>query len=700
MPPTSSIRGALRHFLAPGSVAILGASPSPDKLGHLVVRHLVRGGYRGQIYPVNSTGAEVEGHKGYRSIAEVPGTVDCAFLAIPAAAVEESVKACAAAGVRSVIVGAAGFAELGTAEGALRQRRIAEIAQTAGMRVLGPNTNGVLNPLHRLSLGYNASFGEAFPAGPVAIVSHSGALFDAVAKRLRGFGVGMSQFVSVGNEADVSMLDILEELRDDASTHVVGLVLEGLSDGPRLRRIAHDLWKAGKRVVVLKIGRSDAGAAASLAHSSRLAGNSRAWSSLLDACGFAQVRTVEALAGGCALLATSSLDVGTRDLLCVTTSGAGGAIVADFATEWNIPIAAQWDGELQAAIRELPTSAPMRNPVDTGSLGDWSLLAPLLQKLEAANVLGPIAAYSHVAATPKMTSDLREALVARRQRSRAPVVLLSPGGLGAQEELHYQAAGIPVFHETESFFESLACVYRVKAPRGAMPHALRERASHGAPAAALNELDSAALLRAAGVVIVDSRQVGSADEACIAAAALGYPVVLKGMVAGVAHKFDAGLVGVDLRDEAALRAEFDRQSDRAHGLAGSSQAVFWLVQPMLHSAVELILGTSDVEGLGQFLVFGLGGVHAEALDAVQLICVPAQRDEIAAAVEQSRVGAILRKIAPQAQSQVADMLTALQNLVLDDDGCIESIDLNPVLVTSRGCVSVDALVVKRGAITA
>lgn len=690
----------LDALLRPQRIAVVGASTTPGKLGHTVLLNLVRTGFPGEIHAVNPGGVAVEGRPGWRRIGDVPKPVDCAFLAIPASGVELAVLECAQAGVRSVVVGAAGFAELGTDEGRRRQDAIAAVAQAAGMRVLGPNTNGLMNLQADLSLGYNASHGEIFETGTVSIVSHSGALFDGIAKRLRALGCGINKFVAVGNEADVSMLDLLDELAEDAQTRVIGLVVEGLSDGARLHAIARRLHANGQRVVALKIGRSAEGASAALAHSSRLAGNARAWDALVQACGFAGVRTVEALAGGCALLASAG-GPWKGPLVCATTSGAGGAILADFAQAWKLPLAPQWESELAQRIATLATSAPIRHPVDLGSLGDWALLTPVLRMLEEAGMDGPMVVYAHAPASPAMREHLVSALNARRQRCDAPLAVLAPGGLDATSESLLIAAGALVFRDTACCFESLACC---AAPGFAPPDDAPR--SHGfapeharllaRPSAVLSEADSAGLLHAMGVPMVASRAAASLEEALAAANAMGYPVVLKAISPGVAHKFREGLVSLDIGHEAQLRGEFERQHRRV-GQLGAQAGTSWLVQPMRRSGLELLLGTSHEAGLGDFLVVGLGGVLAEVWDEVTLVAMPASRHAIETALRASRVQRLLDATDPSraATARVVDVLQSLQALVTASAGRIESVEINPLLVTSGDCVAVDGLVVTR-----
>lgn len=690
----------LDDFFSPATVAVIGASATPGKLGHSVVRNLVRGGFAGRICPVNPTAAAVEGHAGHASVADIGAPVDCAFLAIPSSRVLEAVRECAQARVRSLVIGASGFAETGSEEGRALQDEITRIAAQAGMRVIGPNTNGLLDTYSRFSFGYNASHGEAFRQAPISILSHSGALFDGIAKRLQAFGAGLSKFVAVGNELDVSMLDLLEHLADDPNTRIIGLVIEGLADGPRLRRAALRLAQAGKQVVALKIGRSQEGAGAALAHSSRMAGNSRAWDAMLAACGFASVRSVEALAGACAVLAGARDASADRRLVCVTTSGAGGAILADFAAERSLPIAPQWEGDTARIIGALPTAAPIRNPIDMGSLGDWGLLAPTFDAIEAAGYLGPTVVYAHVAPGPGMAQQLMDALLARKQRVGQPMVILTPGGLSQAVEDRYTAAGIPVFHDAVTCFESLAAHYAALTP-AALP--LLAPADDpaiaaglaGAPAGeALSELRSAQVLHAAGIPMVPSAVVHAIDECLQQAQALGYPLVLKGMVPGVAHKHAAGLVGVGIESPDALRAEFLRQQELARTLDATGTA-HWLLQPMLKGSLELIAGVSHDPGLGHFLVWGLGGVHTEVLDEVDLMPIPCAPSDLRERVAASRTGRLLQSMRQDGSGlqSLVDVLMKLQRLMAAQSQSIASIDVNPLLLLADGLVAVDALIV-------
>ena len=693
---------SLDVFFRPRSVAVIGASTTPGKLGHTVVRNLVSGGFAGQVFAVNPSGVDIAGSLGVNSLAAIGKPVDLVFTAVPAGRVLAAVRDAAAAEARAVIIGASGFAELATDEGKALQEAVAAVARNVSMRVIGPNTNGLLDVHGALSLGYNASHAQRFKPGSVSVLSHSGALFDGIAKRLQSYGAGLSKFVAVGNELDVSLLDLLDYLVDDPTTEVIGLVLEGLSDGARLREIAHRLSLAGKRVVALKIGRSSEGANAALAHSSRLAGSGRAWLALLDACGFSTVHTVEALAGACAVLAgIREQPIAASGLLCITTSGAGGAILADLATDRGIPLAPQWNERKAASvIGKLPTAAKIRQPIDMGSLGDWSLLEPVLAALEAEHYDGPVVVYGHVAPAPGMAAHLAKALLSRRARYDRPLVMLSPGGLGTEVEARYVAAGIPVFHDSMTCFDSLAAYYKPGLGGATKPavaaaaisgvDALLQRAGCGAT---LSELESAELLRLCGVPLVQSRVVHTAEDAMRQARELGYPLVLKALAPGVAHKHQAGLVAVGITSDDAFQSAFEVQTQRVDKLGGTGKTPF-LLQPLIKGEIELIAGVSAESGLGHFLVWGLGGIHAEVFDQITLLAIPCTPHLLRSRVEASRTGHLLRAVDPSNVALVTfvAVLESLHALVLAHGQQLLSVDINPVLVSGTSVMAVDALV--------
>jgi acyl-CoA synthetase (NDP forming) len=689
-------------LFTPRRVAVIG-SASAGKHAHMVVRNLIAWKYAGEVYPINREGAAVEGYTGYRSLKDVPATPDCAMLVVPAANCTEVVQDCADAGVRFAVIGASGFAELQTPAGIERQRAVEAISRASGLRLVGPNTNGIFNASDHLSLGYNIAHGEPFAAGDVSVVSHSGALFDGIARRLNAIGTGLSKFIPVGNEADLTMLDFLEFLVTDPATRVIGLVVEGLGDGPRFRRLAARAAAAGKPVVALKIGRSDVGAGATLAHSSRLAGATRAYDALLRECGVASVTSVEALAGGCGLLSLVPDVKRARDetIVVVTSSGAGGALVADVATERGLQLAGaagEWAEPAASALTALGVPARIRNPIDLGTLGEWTLLNNVFTETQPQTD-GPVVVYAHNAPRAKLGLELADALIARRANTGSPVVVLSPGGLFANVETALNGGGVPVFHDTAACFDSLMCYYAVRRARtdSAPDRPAPQRSASLASDTAFSEVESAELLRPFGLPLVTSTTVASA-AAVAAAAASGYPVVLKALAPGVAHKHAQGFVAAGLATEDALRRAYATMEQRVADAGFARERVPFIIQPMISGDLELIAGASWEGALGTFLVFGFGGIYAELLDDVLLLPIPIGRDAMRERIADSRAGRLLAAMASEPAvilERLLDALDALQAAVAAHGDAIASIDVNPLIVSGATLVAVDALVVTR-----
>lgn len=710
-------RGAksLIPLFQPRHVAVVGASRTPGKHGHTTVRNLARCGFAGQVWPINPAGEDIEGLRCYRSLADVPEAPDCVFLAIPASAVVETVREAAAIGAKAMVIGASGFAESGTDEGKARQAEITRIAREHGIRMLGPNTNGLLNNDDHVPLGYNTSHAEQHKATGLSIASHSGAILNSVARRLARAGSGFSKWVSVGNEADTDMLDVFEYFIADPATQVIGLIIEAVRDGDRFQDLAQQALAAGKPVVALKLGRSSAGAGAAMAHSSRLAGSARSYEAMFRANGIASVRTLEAFTGGCSLLGRrAALAHGDDGIICIATSGGGGGIVVDMAAEFGLPLAGSVDGDFGAPVNEgiqaLGGIGDLRNPVDLSLLGNtWTPLVDVFGVMKACGKVGPVVAFSHVASRPQQDERLANGLLRRKQDVAAPVIVVSPGGLLDPIEKLYADNGIPVFHDLVTAMESLRCWYTAKAAKASASDITRatgmgdvlRRFAERADQTVLSEFDSAAILAKAGVPMVDSRQVTSAAAAQQAASELGHPVILKAMLPGVAHKSKLGLVALRLGDTEAVAQAYRTLQQRAGTLGHSPKDLPCLVQPMLPADYELIVGLSREPGLGHFLVVGLGGIYSEILDDVLLFPVRIGREQLRAELAASKIG----RIATQATGekggdvvgQLVDILSGLQGLARGAGELIESVDINPILVRGGRCTAVDALVVLRSA---
>ena len=707
---STSMYEQLRPVIRAEHVAVIGASSTEGKAGNRLLQHLKLHGYEGRISPVNPSGGEIEGLTCYPAVGDIPETVDCAIVLTPLGASVEAVRACADAGVRACVLGGVGFAELGTDEGRTRQAQIRDIAEASGMRMIGPNTNGFINRDIGLALGYNTAHGEPIAKGVISVAAHTGAMFIHFSRRLAWMKGGMSKFISVGNEIDISLLDCLEYFLDDDNSKVIGLIIEGVNDGERFRRLLARARDIGKPVVVLKLGRSKAGAGASLAHATRLAGNGRAYDALFEDSGAAVVPSIESFTAGCRLLAERSPQsvLGDQRLICVSSSGAGAAMLADLAESRALPMAVgpdgNWDAPLAAALTEIKTNQVTHNPLDTGSLGGREKLTQVLNTAADHGVTGPLIGLTHTVGGNMADESIANTFIERKNRTGTPTIMIAPSSLIAAIEDLMIDNGILVFRESGTAFDAIKCHYATLPNGGAdspptpapRPSARLNALAAEATSPVLDEVASTEILAEIGLPVVPNSRVISQADATKAAAELGYPVVLKAVAPGVAHKNDLGFVEVGIASPKALSDAIRNIKSALKANKLGPQKTPLILQPMISAKAELILGVTREVGLGHFLIVGLGGIYAEALDETLLLPVPSSPDVMRSKIAASRLGRLIASIDRDGGSimdSVTDALNALQGLIAAHGDVVEAVDINPFLIGPARCVAVDALVV-------
>ena len=670
----------LHAMFHPRAVAVIGASDDDTKHGFIVLTNIRNAGFPGGVYGISRRLKEVQGIPCLPDIASVPEQVDTAFLAIPAEATVQAVKDCAAAGLTSVIVGSAGYAESLDAGGAERQRELQRIATEANIRIVGPNCNGIYNAHHPLSIGFNTAHAKRQAAGGVSIFSHSGALFDAMAGWLAMLGAGLSLFASAGNEADLSVLDYMEYGIGHAPTRVIALLIDSLEDGPRFRDLALRAHAAGKPVVALKIGGSAAGAAAAVAHSSRMAGDAASYQALMDVSGVSTVRTLEGLMTAAALLDKYGRHPGKLGAL--STSGAGASLIADRCEALGVGLADLTE-ETHAAIDARKMFSRIGNPLDMGIFGGMRRAGEIPALMMADPGVSVALGLMH-SMNPWQGDPIRDALAKGRTESGKPLLIVSPGGMPASERESYTSRGMDVFTETDILLEGIGAM--LTPPPAAVP-AEATRTAPTLPGRQLTEPESLDLLLSFGVRAVPTVPCPSLAHTLSAARGVGYPVVLKGVVEDVAHKSDLGLVQVNLADSDSLEA--------AYAVLGCKNVI---VQKMIKGDLEAIAGVTRSDGVGLVLLAGLGGIHAEALGDAVVWPIPVDRQTIEAKLAKSSLGRVIashRWRHAGTMKALVDLLLALQRVALAIGDGLEAIDINPVILGAAGAVAVDALVIPR-----
>ena len=683
MPAQIATQDALHALFHPRAVAVIGASDDTTKHGYIVLTNVRSTGFQGGIYGISRRLQDIDGIPCFPDLAALPEPVDTAFLAIPAEAAVQAVRDCARAGMKAVIVGSAGYAESLDAGGAERQNELQRIAREEGIRIVGPNCNGVYNAHLPLSVGFNTSHAKRQMPGGISIFSHSGALFDAMAGRLAMLGAGLSLFASAGNEADMSVLDYLEYGIGHAQTRVIALLIDSLEDGPRFRRLALAAYAAGKPVVALKIGGSAAGAAAAVAHSSRLAGDDAAYQALFAASGVATVKTLEGLMTAAALLDRYGRCPGRLGSL--STSGAGASLIADRCEALDVPLAVLSE-QTHAAIDAQKMFSRIGNPLDMGIFGGMKRSAdvPSLLMGDAGVSVGLALVHSM---NPWQGDPYRAAMGRARETSQKPLLVVTPGGMPEAERQTYTARGIEVFTDTDILLEGIGALMTAPPDRPDAGAQATGQTPPALPSRPLTEPESLRLLAGFGVPVVPMVECASAAEAVAAAGRLGYPAVLKGVAEGVAHKSDLGLVHVGLGSADAVA--------QAYAACECPEVV---LQAMVQGDLEAIAGVTHTDGVGLVLIAGLGGIFAEALHDVATIPLPASRSFIETVLAAGSLGRVLaspRWRHPNTAAAFVDLLMALQAAALALAGRIEAIDINPVILGAGGATAVDALVVPR-----
>lgn len=683
----------------PRSIAIVGASADPLKLSHRPLEYLRHGGYAGEIFVVNARADEVAGLRSYACVADLPAVPDVAFLVVPGAQALQAAMECAKLGVGSAVVASTGFAEAGE-EGAIRQLALTALSREWGIRFVGPNTNGLYATHQRLSLGYNAAHAQVLAEGPVSIVSHSGALFSTLSARMNTGGVGLSKFVAVGNEADLDMLDFFEYLVDDPQTQVILLVLEALRDGARFLDIAARAQAAGKPVAVLKLGMTQAGAASTNAHSSRLAGSARAYRALLDAAGVAQVSSVEALVAFARLVQTQPpgwqpLGLG---LGVLTASGGGGTLIADAAVAQGLEVAALSDAATQALTR-IKGSPGLLNPLDVTSVGGTPSSGATAALLAGDGPVDAVVAFLHTLPSAVGRETFARAIGDARRGSGKPHLVIAPGTLPAEQAALLSSQGVPVFTDSASAMEALAALMKAAHNRRSRGPADPEVNLSALPAGAagqaraLNEIAAMRLFTEAGIPCVARAIVADAAAAKAFAAQCGTPIVLKGVVDGIEHKSDVGLVQLHLDTPDKVAQAFERIERAMVDLPVPGHVC---AQQMMRGELELIVGVVHEAPLGRFLLMGLGGRYAEAIDDVQLLRMPAGRDAVRAFVLSGTVGRVVTAHRwPRASTleDIVDVLERLQTLTVTLGPALQAMEINPLLIGDAAPVALDALIV-------
>ena len=699
-------RQPLHGLFAPQSVALVGASEKPGSVGQALLENLAGGPFHGRFYPVNPKHPRMAGLATVGSIADLPETPDLVVIATPAPGVPALIQQAADKGVKHAIIISAGFKERGPA-GAALEAQVSAIAKAAGMRVLGPNCLGLMRP----PSGLNATFAVPMARpGQVAFLSQSGALLSSILDWSLKRQVGFSAFVSMGSMLDLGWADLFDYLASDPLTKSILVYMESIGDARSFMSAAREVALT-KPIVVLKAGRSAAGAKAAASHTGSLTGADDVLDAAFKRCGVLRVNSIAELFNMAEALDKQPLPKGRR-LAIITNAGGPGVLATDALLENGGEVAALAPETLAGLDQALPEHWSHADPVDV--LGD----AGPQRYAEALSLVAkdPNADGLMVILTPQAMSDAEgtaKALALQAPGLKKPLLASWMGGEEAGKgEAVLKAAGIPCFYYPDTAARTFNHLWRYNRDLAMLyetPQAMDDGSSQGREAVAqllaqarrngrelLTETESKGLLSAYGIPVVETHVAVTPDEAVHWAQELGYPVVCKLNSLSITHKTDVGGVKLNLKDADAVRAAFGQIHTgvlEAHG-EGHFDGV--AVQPMLKlEGYELILGASMDPQFGPVLLFGSGGELVEVYKDRALGLPPLNSTLARRMMEQSRIYEALQGVRgrpPVDLLRLEEILVQVSQLILDHP-CIKELDLNPLLAGPKGILALDARVI-------
>jgi acetyltransferase len=701
-------RRPLDAIFAPRSIALIGASDTPGSIGRALMHNLQGGPAR--LFPVNRKHGTVMGMRAFRSVLEISEAIDLAVIAVPAQAVPIVVGECVSAGVPSAIIISAGFKETG-AGGAALEADILERARRGGMRIVGPNCLGVMNP----HTGLNATFATALAKrGSVGFVSQSGALCTAVLDWSLKRNVGFSAFVSVGSMLDVGWGDVIDYLGDDPNTRSIVLYVESIGDARKFLSAARQV-ALSKPIIAIKVGQTEAAAKAAASHTGALTGSDEVLDAAFRRAGVLRVRTIAELFNMVEVLAHQPRPSGPR-LAIVTNAGGPGVLATDMLITSGGQLAQLSTSAMSQLNDLLPSHWSHANPIDV--LGDASA-DRYCKAVEVAVQDSSNDGVLVVLAPQAMTDPAETArrIVAQQKLSTKPLLASWMGGNSVEEGTRILSeAGIPTFEYPDEaarafcdmwlYSSNLNALYETPAVSPQAPGAGRELAGRivesGRPSTGigiLTEFDSKRVLEAYGIETAQAIPAFNEDEAVTAAVKIGFPVVLKLLSETITHKSDVGGVKLNLCDPYGVKRAYHAIERSVAQLAGAEHFHGVTVQPMIQrKGLELIAGSSIDPQFGPVLLFGSGGTLVEVYQDRAVGLPPLNATLARRIMERTKIYQALKGVRGQAPVDIGHLerlLVRFSELVVELPA-IKEIDINPLLVSSEQIIALDARIIVHG----
>jgi len=686
----------MKYLFKPRSVAVIGASREPGKVGHAILKNIVEGGYKGKVYPINPNADKILGLSVYKTVSDVPEDIDLAIVVVPAQAVLDVMEECGKKGVKYAVVISAGFKEVG-GEGIEREKKLIEIAKKYGIRVVGPNCLGIMD----LHTPLNATF-ALMPRtrGGIAFVSQSGALLSAILDWAPKVGIGFSKIVSLGNKADLNEVDFLAHLGEDPETKVILLYLESIVDGRRFVEIGSTVTRK-KPVILLKGGVTEAGAKAALSHTGAMAGGVTALKAALRKAGIIQVTTLSELFDMAIAFNSQPIPMGNK-IGVVTNAGGGGVIASDLLVSKGLRLAELSKQTIDYLRSALPPVASIYNPVDV--IGDAKAdryRTAIEALLRDQNVDGLLVILTPQAVTePEETAKVIIQL--SREYSSKPLLAIFIGGEKVEKATKMLIENnIPVYEMPEravvamlgltSYREFREYVTKVAehmeifdVDKERVLEIIEEARKQGRKV--LLEHEAKEVVKSYGISVAPTKLAINEDEAIEIARRFGYPVVLKIASPDITHKSDVGGVIMNLKSDEEVAEAFRTIISNVRRYAPTASVYGIVVQKMVPKGREVIVGATKDTTFGHIIMFGLGGIYTELFKDVSFRLTPLTLYEAREMVAETKAYMLLRGFRGEPPADINSIINVLLRVskLVTDIPQIAEMDINPLFVYEEG----------------
>lgn len=688
----------LDFLLNPTSVAIVGASDNADKIGGRPIFYMDKHNYQGKVFPINPQRQEVQGRQAWPSIDSLPEVPDLAIIAVPGDKAVKAVHECAALGVKGAIVISAGFSEVGPA-GREIQDAMTEHARRAGMRIVGPNTQGLANFGNGAIASFSTMFLEVEPAdGPVAIISQSGGMGSMIYGLVRQRGLGVRHLHATGNEADVTVSDLALAVLADNDVRIILLYLESLQDPETLAQAARLARQQGVSIIAVKAGRSEVGSRAAASHTGALASEDRTVAAFFEHHGITRARDPQELVRFSELFIRHGSVAGPR-VVIISNSGASCVLASDMADEQGLEVATLSDDTQNRLSGFLSEFATRHNPIDITAalLSNNRLFGEVLSAVAddpAADLFLidiPVAGRGY-----DVQSFARDAASFASQSGK-PVAVVAWQAMVARE---FRALGVPVFDDEQQAMAAFAALLRHS--RLVPSQGAREDTDSpsslcltGSKVGVLSEADSLEILAKHSIAIVPHTIVNDTQGAIAAWRSFGQPVVLKVCSDKIPHKSDFGLVALGLHSEQAIENTIQAHIKTLRDMCVDPEG--WIVAPMHKGLCEMMVGMHVDPVFGPVVAFGAGGKYVEVSPDVAVLLAPCRVEDVLMKLKELRIWPILQGVRGEAGADVdafVKLVVAFSRFSYDNSSSLVSVDVNPVILgkTGDGAVAVDALV--------